>query len=75
MILKQQNNSPLSAPQISDIDIALAAFRTWKGFAFLNVEDLYSFMNQPGPEREEFLKTLSVSSHFVKTYFAVQTFE
>jgi hypothetical protein len=75
MILKQQQNSPLSAPQISTIETVLAAFRTWKDHAFLTEQDLFDFITKPSPERDEFLKTMNVSIHFMKTDFAIQTFE
>jgi hypothetical protein len=73
MILKQHQNSPLSAPQMSTNETVLATFRTWKDHAFLTEQDLFVFITKPSPERDEFLNTLNVSIHFMKTDYAIQT--
>ena len=75
MILKHQHNTPVSAPQIGNVETVLTQYRTWKGFAFLTIDDLFAFMINPGSERDEFLSTLNMSVRIVKTDFATQTFE
>ena len=75
MILKINQNTPVAAPQLGDVTAVLSAYRTWKGFAFLTVDDLFAFMIIASPEREEFLNTLSVEIGMVKTNYATQTYE
>ena len=74
MILKIDQNTPVSAVQISDMDAVLVKFRIWKGYEFLTIEELYSFITTPSNEREVFLNTLNLSVSLSETTFATKTY-
>jgi hypothetical protein len=65
MILHNTPNTPLLAPQFSDMLAALAIYRNWKELPFLSMESFVSFMSVPSEERNEFL---SLFTPEVKVY-------
>ncbi|GEM_PF-4561877 len=54
MILNETYNLPIAAPEFSDINIGLSAFRTFKNVPYLQLTDLAAFMATPSNERTEF---------------------
>lgn len=74
MILQQQHNTAVAAPQLLDVNSALIAFRSWKGFAWLTVNDLFVFMAQPSPERTTFLESLQQTITVVRTDYVTKNY-
>ena len=76
MIIKQNQNTPVAAPQFSDMTAALAVYRTFAGEALLGMSDLVLFLTSPSPEREEFLTLFNVTvttmnNKYVKQIYTV----
>jgi hypothetical protein len=61
MILKLNQNTPVAAPQISDMEDALSRYRAFAGEELLGMTDLISFLTSPSPEREAFLSLFYVT--------------
>jgi len=73
MILQQNQNTPVTSPQIIDADTMLTAYRAWKGFAWLTSADLFEFVSHPSAERRDFFETQQISIEMVK-HFIIQTY-
>lgn len=54
MILNETYNLPVAAPEFSDANVALAAFRTFRNVPYLQKSDLAAFMATPSDARTEF---------------------
>jgi len=61
MILKQEQNTPLLAPQFSDMNAALLAYRIFSGREVCTMLNFINFITQPSTERDEFLSTFTQS--------------
>jgi len=61
MILKVNQNTPVAAPQFSNMISALAMYRDFAGEQLLAMSDLVSFLTSPSPEREAFLSLFQVT--------------
>jgi hypothetical protein len=55
MILHNTPNTPLLAPQFSDMNAALAMYRNWTELPFLSMESFVNCLSVPSDERAEFL--------------------
>ena len=55
MILKQQHNTPVTAPQFSNMMSALAMYRNWRDDQLLGMDSFLKFVTLPSQDRDEFL--------------------
>ena len=55
MILKQPQNTPVTAPQMADMADALSRYRNWMNDQNLVMADFLKFITQPSALRDEFL--------------------
>ena len=74
MILKQNHNTPVAAPQFSDMTAALAIYRTFMGNTILGMSDLVTFVTSPSPERDEFLALFTVEYRSVNNLYVKQIY-
>ena len=74
MILGTPNNTQVSAPQITDADAMLEAYRQFEENINLTKDDLYTFLTRPGTDRTEFLKQYDATVQLHSNRFVEQTF-
>jgi hypothetical protein len=61
MILQQQNNTPVTAPQFMDMVSALVSYRSFKNDYTLTMANFISFITQPSSDRASFLELFNAS--------------
>ena len=61
MILKQDQNTPVLAPQFSDMNAALTAYRTFSGREVCTMLNFVNFITQPSAQRDEFLEAFTTT--------------
>ena len=76
MILKPNHNTPVAAPQFSNMTAALAIYRTFMDNEVLQMSHLVTFVTSPSPEREEFLQLFTVeyrtmNNKYIKQIYSV----
>lgn len=74
MILKQTHNTPIAAPQFSNMASALSVFRVFKDNSVYQMSDLLSFIASPSHERDEFLTLFSVQYINVNNIYIKQIY-
>ena len=74
MILQQQNNIAVAAPQVSNIAEMLDVYKTYTGAAYKTTEDLVTFLTTPSQERSIFLKSREYTIAIVNNKYATQTY-
>jgi hypothetical protein len=61
MILQQQNNTPVTAPQFMDMASALVSYRSFKNDYTLTMPNFISFITQPSADRASFLELFNAN--------------
>jgi len=74
MILKQNQNTPVAAPQFNDLTAVLEIYRTYRGNYILQISQLVDFVTSPSPEREEFLTLLNVEFRTMNNKYIKQIY-
>jgi len=55
MILKQQHNTPVTAPQFDNMTGALLKYRNFRDDQIIGMADFLKFVTMPSSDRDEFL--------------------
>jgi len=55
MILMQQHNTPVTAPQFSNVMSALAMYRNYRDDQLLGMDSFLKFVTLPSADRDKFL--------------------
>lgn len=74
MILGTSDNTPIAAPQINDANSMLSDFRDFMRNINLTKDDLYAFLTNPGPRRDEFLQKFESEQEIVSHRFVTVTY-
>ena len=75
MIIRENRNTPVAAPQMADMATALLLYHTFSGDAGTSMNDFIKFLALPSQNRDEFLNlfTLSVvveNDNYVKLIYS-----
>ena len=61
MIIKENRNTPVAAPQMADMSAALLLYHTFSGDAETSMNDFIKFLALPSQNRDEFLNLFTLS--------------
>ena len=74
MILRTNHNTPVAAPQFSNMTAILAVYCRFMDNSVLQLSDLVTFVTSPSPEREEFLQLLTVECRTMNNKYIKQIY-
>jgi hypothetical protein len=74
MIFKSQQNTPVTAPQFSNMTAALEAYKTFKSDQTLILSDFLIFCSTPSMDRDEFLELFTADVAVVDDTYATVTY-
>jgi len=75
MIIKQAQNTPVAAPAFTDVDAALATYRTWTNNQLYGMVAFKLFIITPSAQRTAFLELFTETANvwnntYVKRIFS-----
>jgi len=74
-MIKQPKNTPVSAPQFSNMDVVLDKFRTFRDEPAMQMQHLVDFLSVPGADRTAFFELFTLNVEVISSRFAVITYE